>query len=182
MTGYITKSDPEEDDDTISLKIPNKEISSIFEDAVVKYFGETVDTDSIGELINTLWNGDEKRATEIVSELLWNTISYNDYHEDYYHAFLTGIFVGRGYSVESNKEKGLGRPDILLKDRKNRRAIIIEAKRSDKESDLDKACDKAIKQIADGRYAEGINGYEQILCYGIAFFQKQAKVKLLIRK
>ena len=114
-----------------------------------------------------------------MSDLLWNTISYNDYHEDYYHAFLAGIFVGRGYSVESNKEKGLGRPDIFLKDRRNRRAIIIEAKKSDKESDLDKDCDKAIKQIIDEKYAEGIHGYEQILCYGVAFFQKQAKVKLL---
>ena len=182
MTGYITKSDPEEDGDTVSLKIPNKEISSIFEDTVVKYFNETVNTAVVGELINTLWNGDEKRATEIVSELLWNTISYNDYHEDYYHAFLAGVFVGRGYSVESNKEKGLGRPDILLKDRKNRRAMIIEAKKSDKESDLDKDCDKALKQIIDEKYAEGIEGYEQIVCYGVAFFQKQTKVKLLTNK
>ena len=179
MTGYITKSDPEEDDDTVFLKIPNKEISSIFEDTVVKYFNETVNTDSINELLNSLWDSDEERATEIVSELLWNTISYNDYHEDYYHAFLAGVFVGRGYSVESNKEKGLGRPDIFLKDRRNRRAIIIEAKKSDKETDLDKDCDKAIKQIIDEKYAEGIGGYEQIICYGVAFYQKKAKVKLL---
>ena len=179
MTGYITKADPEEDDDTVSLKIPNKEISSIFEDTVVKYFNETVNTDSINELLNSLWDSDEERATEIVSELLWNTISYNDYHEDYYHAFLAGVFVGRGYGVESNKEKGLGRPDIFLKDRRNRRAIIIEAKKSDKETNLDKDCDKAIKQIIDEKYAEGTPGYEQILCYGVAFYQKQAKVKLL---
>ena len=179
MTGYITKADPEEDDDTVSLKIPNREIASIFEEAVVRYFKETVNTDSINELLNSLWDSDEKRATEIVSELLWNTISYNDYHEDYYHAFLAGVFVGRGYSVESNKEKGLGRPDIFLKDRRNRRAIIIEAKKSDKESDLDRDCEKAVKQIIDEKYAEGIPGYEQILCYGIAFYQKQARVKLL---
>ena len=179
MTGYITKADPEEDDDTVSLRIPNKEIASIFEDAVVRYFTETVNTDTINNLLDAMWNGDEDSATGIVSELLWNTISYNDYHEDYYHAFLAGVFVGRGYSVESNKEKGLGRPDILLKDRKNRRAIIIEAKKSDKESDLDKDCDKAIKQIIDEKYAEGISGYEKILCYGVAFYRKSAKVKLL---
>ena len=179
MTGYITKADPKEDEETVSLKIPNKEIASIFQDAVVRLFTETADTDTIKALIEAMWNGDEARATGIVSELLWNTISYNDYHEDYYHAFLAGIFVGRGYAVESNKEKGLGRPDILLKDRKNRRAIIIEAKRSDKASDMDRDCDKAIKQIVDEKYAEGIPGYEQILCYGIAFFRKQAKLKLL---
>ena len=179
MTGYITKSDPDEDGNTVSLKIPNKEIASIFQDSVVRYFTDTVNTDTIKGLIEALWEKDEKNSGEILSDLLWNTISYNDYHEDYYHAFLAGVFVGRGYEVESNKEKGLGRPDIFLKDRRNRRAIIIEAKKSDKESDLDRDCDKAIKQIIDEKYAEGIDGYEQILVYGVAFFQKQAKVKCL---
>lgn len=179
MTGYITKADADEEGETVTLSIPNKEIASIFEEAVVKYFEETVNADTIRELLDSLWESDEKKATEILSSLLWDTISYNDYHEDYYHAFLAGIFVGRGYSVESNKEKGLGRPDVFLKDRKNRRAIIIEAKKSKKESDLDKDCDEAIAQIIDEKYAVGLYGYEQILCYGVAFFQKQAKIKKL---
>ena len=179
MTGYVTKSDPAEDGDTVSLKIPNKEIASIFQDSVVRYFTDTVSSDTIKELLEALWEKNEIRSGEILSGLLWDTISYNDYHEDYYHAFLAGVFVGRGYEVESNKEKGLGRPDIFLKDRRNRRAIIIEAKKSDKESDLDKDCNEAIKQIIDKKYAEGLYGYDQILCYGVAFYQKQAKVKLL---
>ena len=34
-----------------------------------------------------------------------------DYHEDYYHALLSGIFVGPGgYIVHSNKEQGLADP------------------------------------------------------------------------
>ena len=179
MTGYVTKADIDEDTDTVSLKIPNKEIASIFQDSVVRYFTDTVSSDTIKELLEALWEKDEIGSGEILSGLLWDTISYNDYHEDYYHAFLAGVFVGRGYEVESNKEKGLGRPDIFLKDRKNRRAIIIEAKKSDKEADLNKDCDKAIKQIIDEKYADGMYGYDQILCYGVAFFQKQAKVKLL---
>ena len=178
MTGYITKADAGEEGETVSLKIPNREIASIFEDTVVRFFTETVSNDTVKELINTLWDKDEVRAMEIISGLLWDTISYNDYHEDYYHAFLAGVFVGRGYSVDSNKEKGLGRPDILLKDKKNRRAIIIEAKKSDKESDMDKDCKEAIKQIVKEKYAEGLKGYEQIICYGAAFFQKQVKLKL----
>ena len=181
MAGYMTKADPGETQDTVSLRIPNKEVLSIFEDTVISYFKESADTDTIKDLINSLWEGDEVQATRIISGLLWDTISYNDYHEDYYHAFLAGVFVGRGYSVESNKEKGLGRPDILLKDRKNRRAIIIETKKSDKESALEKDCDKAIKQIIDEKYAEGLKGYELVTGCGIAFFQKQAKVKLFTR-
>ena len=35
MTGYITKADAEEEGETVSLKIPNKEVASIFEDTVV---------------------------------------------------------------------------------------------------------------------------------------------------
>ncbi|MBR1629494.1 MAG: PD-(D/E)XK nuclease domain-containing protein [Lachnospiraceae bacterium] len=92
--------------------------------------------------------------------------------------FWRGAFVGLGYEVESNKEKGLGRPDILLKDDDNRRAIIIEAKKSGMEADMEKDCGEAIEQIVSRKYAEGLYGYRQILCYGIAFFQKQAMVKL----
>lgn len=179
MTGYITKADPDEEGEIVSLRIPNRETASIFEDTVVVYFKNTADTSELNNLINALWEGDETKAARIISDLLWYTISYNDYHEDYYHAFLAGIFVGRGYSVESNKEKGLGRSDILLKDKRNRRAIIIEAKKSKKESDMDKDCDEAIDQIITEKYVEGLYGYTQILCYGLSFFQKQAKVKKL---
>lgn len=87
--------------------------------------------------------------------------------------------MGRGYNVESNKEKGLGRPDILLKDKRNRRAVIIEAKKSKKEADMDKDCAKAIDQIVTEKICGRTLWLKQILCYGIAFFQKQAKVKKL---
>ena len=131
-------------------------------------------------MMEAFWKGDEQIAGKAVSELLWKTISYNDYHKDYYHAFLAGAFVGLGYEVESNKEKGLGRPDILLKDDDNRRAIIIEAKISKQEKDMDKDCDEALNQIVTEKYAEGIYGYNEILCYGAAFFRKQALIKKLM--
>ncbi len=177
MTGYLTKADASEEGERVSLKIPNREIASIFEDTVVTYFQNTIDNSVQKSMMEALWNQDEQAASEAISDLLWKTISYNDYHEDYYHAFLAGAFVGLGYEVESNQEKGLGRPDILLKDEDHRRAIIIEAKRSKRESDMDADCDEAISQIIRQKYAEGVYGYDQILCYGAAFFQKQAKIK-----
>lgn len=180
MTGYLTKAYAGEEGETVRLKIPNREIASIFEDTVVKLFQDTMDDNCRKDMIEALWRGDEQEASEAISNLLWKTISYNDYHEDYYHAFLAGAFVGLGYEVESNKEKGLGRPDIFLKDDDNRRVIIIETKRSKKEDNLDQDCDKAVNQILSKKYAEGLYGYTQILCYGIAFFQKQARVKRLL--
>ena len=52
--------------------------------------------------------------TQEISRLLRITISYHDYREDFYHAFLAGIFAGAGYSVESNKEHGEGRSNLVI--------------------------------------------------------------------
>ena len=119
MTGYITADrGADYNSDYVDLRIPNREITNIFKTAVVDHFNRTVDQTELQTLMNALWNGDSTLASEVLSELLWNTISYMDYHEDYYHAFLSGIFVGRGgYIVNSNKERGLGRPDIDLRDK-----------------------------------------------------------------
>ena len=179
MTGYLTVNQRVDNyKHPVELRIPNREIANIFQTAVVENFNQTVDKTEINSLMNALWNGDTDTASEILSDLLWHTISYMDYHEDYYHAFLCGLFVGRGgYMVYSNKERGLGRPDIDLRDKKNRRVIIIEAKKSEREEDMPSDCEKAIKQIIDNQYAAKLDGYRQILHYGIAFYKKSALVK-----
>ena len=180
MTGYLTKADPTAKGQTVALKIPNTEIAGIFADTVVKLFTDTLDNSKQKELMAAFWNEDIGEATQKLNGFLWDTISYHDYHEDYYHAFLAGLFVGLGYSVDSNKESGLGRFDIRAKDRKNRRAMIIEAKKADTAAQMEAACDEAIKQIVNKGYANGIEpGYEKIICYGIAFFQKSAMIKKL---
>lgn len=48
MKGHLTKADPDEEGDTVSLKIPNMEIASIFQDTVAKYFSAHVYQDRIG--------------------------------------------------------------------------------------------------------------------------------------
>ena len=180
MTGYLTKADPAARGQTAALKIPNAEIAGIFEDTVVKLFTDTLDNSKQKELMSALWNEDIEGATQKLNGFLWDTISYHDYHEDYYHAFMAGLFVGLGYSVDSNKESGLGRFDIRVKDRKNRRFMIIEVKKADSATQMNEACDEAIKQIVDKGYAKAIEpGYERNLCYGVAFFQKSSMIKKL---
>ena len=78
MTGYITKADAEEEGETVSLKIPNREIASIFEDTVVSLFKETIDTNIQKSMMDAFWNKDAEEAGRIVSALLWKTISYNE--------------------------------------------------------------------------------------------------------
>ena len=180
MTGYLTKADPAAVGETVELIIPNAEIAGIFEDAVVRLFTDTLDNRRQKELMTAFWDEDTKDAEKQLCDFLWETISYHDYHEDYYHAFMAGLFVGLGYSVESNKESGLGRFDVRVKDRRNRRALIIEAKKADSAAQMPAACKEALKQIVEKGYARAIDpGYEKILCYGIAFYQKSAMIKEL---
>ncbi len=180
MTGYLALADPASGGQKAALRIPNAEIAGIFEDTVVKLFTDTLDTGRQKELMEAFWDEDIESATKLLSDFLWDTISYHDYHEDYYHAFMAGLFVGLGYSVNSNKESGLGRFDIRVKERKNRRIMIFEVKKADTADRMNEACDEAIQQIVDKGYAKTIeHGYEKIICYGISFFQKSARIKKL---
>ena len=180
MTGYLTKASTDEEGSTVSLRIPNAEIAGIFQDTVAVYFKETLNVSQQEGLMQALWAGDAETASVMMSNLLWKTISYMDYHEDYYHAFLAGLFVDRGYETRSNKERGLGRPDLQLFDVDNRRAMIIEVKKSDSRVNMEKSCDEALKQISEREYAKNLDsGFETVLCYGIAFFQKSVLIKKL---
>lgn len=180
MTGYLTKADPKVRDSRVPLRIPNREIEGIFADTVAKLFADTLDNSRQKELMAALWNEDVEEATKRLSDFLWDTISYMDYHEDYYHAFLAGLFVGLGYAVDSNKESGLGRFDVFVKDRRNRRAMLIEAKKSESQESMSADCDEALKQIEDKGYARSLEpGYEKFVKYGVSFFRKSAMIKKL---
>lgn len=180
MTGYVTVARLAGESGSgqeLELRIPNRGIASIFQEAVADHFKQTVDERSLNELMDSLWNGDDETASRIMSELLLCTISYMDYHEDYYHAFLAGLFKGRGFEVESNKERGLGRPDIQLIDNHNHRVVIIEVKKSARAEDMEADCQNAIDQIIAGQYTAGLSDFSLIVCYGISFFRKRAFVK-----
>ena len=82
------------------------------------------------------------------------------------------------YSVESNREHGEGRSDIVVYDEENSRVVIFEAKVAKSPEDLLAACDAALRQIEARQYAEDFRDeYDEILCYGIAFYKKRCLVK-----
>lgn len=88
------------------------------------------------------------------------------------------IFTGAGYMVDSNKEHGEGRSDVVVYDPVNGRVAVFEAKYSKKLESLDLDYDRALKQIDQKMYSEEYEGqYDQIYCYGISFFKKRCLVK-----
>ena len=129
-------------------------------------------------LFDAVWNGDEQALTQEISRLLRITISYHDYREDFYHAFLAGIFAGAGYSVESNKEHGEGRSDIVIFNEYEGKVAVFEAKYSKEVKKLEEDCEKAIQQIDHRMYAKEFeDSYDEVICYGISFYKKRCVVK-----
>lgn len=186
LTGYLTKAQTTIDTDELppgmmELKIPNAEIKEIFETTVVRWFDESAKTWNRKTLFDAIWSGDCDRITQELTALLRRTISYHDYREDFYHAFLAGIFTGAGYMVDSNKEHGEGRSDVVLYDSINGRVAVFEVKYTKALENLSSACDSALQQMNEKLYAkEYEDDYDQIFCYGISFFKKRCLVKKVL--
>lgn len=179
LTGYLTRVREQDLKETLApgmcaLMIPNAEIREIFETTVIRWFGESAVKWDRMALFHAVWTGDEEVLNQEMNKLLRLTISYHDYKEDFYHAFLAGIFAGAGYVVKSNRENGEGRSDVAVFDSVNGRVSIFEVKYSAKLKNLSIDCEKALHQIEMKRYVtEYEDSYDEICCYGIAFYKKR---------
>lgn len=183
LTGYLTRARESElhvqiPEGTVALQIPNTEIKEIFETTVIKWFSDNAKNWNRNALFQAVWNSDVESLTVEMNTLLRKTISYHDYKEDFYHAFLAGIFTGVGYAVESDKEHGAGRSDIVVYDSVNGQVAVFEAKTSKTMEAMNRDCEDVIRQIDDRMYAkEYEDEYDHILCYGISFYKKRCLVK-----
>lgn len=184
FTGYLTKAKETTDrknlpENTFALSVPNTEIRGIFEDAIETWFTENASQWDRKALFSAVWAGSAEKVSAEITKLLRRTISYHDYREDFYHAFFAGIFAGAGYNVESNKEHGEGRSDIVVQDYTEDRVAIFEVKYSKSQENLEPDCMKAVAQIDNKMYAKEFQeDYSQVVCYGISFYKKRCMVKL----
>ena len=190
LTGYLTQVPPEKlpegmqpEDGKVALRIPNEEVKSVFSSTVKKWFEEKIAAQDRTDLFNAWWDGDAETLTQEITDILFDTISYFDYKEDYYHTFVTGMFIGAGYAVKSNSEAGTGRADVIIKEQRRRRALVIEVKwpgKKEKENSLEKECAEALRQIEKKQYKKNLEmeGYKTVLCYGAAFRGKTCLIKL----
>lgn len=179
LTGYLTREKGIElPEGMAALMIPNAEIRDIFENTVIKWFDDSAQIWDRKKLFDAVWQGDSEKITQEMNALLRMTISYHDYREDFYHAFLAGIFAGAGYTVESNREHGEGRSDVVVFDARSGRVAIFEAKYAQRLEKLTESCHDALRQMDERKYAQDFeDSYDQIFCYGIAFFKKRCLVQ-----
>ena len=184
FTGYLKKISEHQEGETIYMEmaIPNSEVRYVYKNAVLRWFEERTKKKELKPLYESLLNGKADELAEILSENLMETISFYDYQESYYHGFLAGMLKNIGnYIVQSNRESGNGRPDILVRYPSVRgKAVIIEIKVSKTYQGMEEKCDEALNQIEEQKYEEALRqeGYRDILKYGVAFYRKECMVKL----
>ena len=185
FTGYFRKVSERmdaEDKRYVELSIPNREVKYIFRNKILGWFDERVKERDRSKLFTAFVNLDVEMVEEEISNMLLETISFNDAYESYYHGFLAGILSGmNGYIVKSNREGGTGRSDLFVKPLTRRKpAFVLEFKVAEKFTQLDSKADEALQQIEDRGYARELedDGYATVYRYGIAFCGKDCVVKL----
>ena len=108
-------------------------------------------------------------------------MSYHDTNGIGYHNYILGIFSlflnNDKFIVRSNRESGMGRYDIMIKDKQFNKGIIIEFKVT--KDDLEKSAMSALNQIEEKEYyLDLINeGYKEIIKYAIVFKGKKCIVR-----
>ena len=183
FTGYLKKISERQEGETIYMEmaIPNSEVRYVYKNAVLRWFEEKTKEKELTPLYESMLSGDTEKMAQILSENLMETISFYDYQESYYHGFLAGMLKNIGnYIVQSNRESGKGRPDILVRYPSVRgKAIIIEIKVSKTYQGLEEACKAALRQIEKQDYEAALRqeGYQDILKYGVAFYRKECMIK-----
>lgn len=105
--------------------------------------------------------------------------------ERFYHGFVLGLIVelDKEYIIQSNRESGFGRYDVMLEPRnKGDKAFILEFKvyNPKKEKSMEDAVQTALQQIEDKKYAQTLvdRGIAegQIFKYGFVFDGKKVLI------
>ena len=183
-TGYLTQQGKPQGR-IYSLIIPNESIRQIFIEQIQEWFKETTrkDENRLKDFCKAFEEGNTETIEQHLNDYLMKTISIRDTFttkkENFYHGVLLGLLsYDPDWYITSNTESGDGYSDIMIEAEQARTGIIIEVKYAENIKMLDKACEKALKQIKEKHYDQKLEeeGYETILNYGIACYKKRCKV------
>ena len=184
FTGYMRKVSERQEEDKIylTMKIPNREIRSIYGDQITEWFERKVRVADRTDLFAALLKRDTAAMGKILTGLLKGTISTFDSSESFYHGYLASMLTGmEDYAVRTNREAGNGRPDIIMyPETPTDPAYIFELKVRKKFNEMQDGLEEAFEQIRDRRYEDGIleEGYVGAVSFGVCFCKKSCIVGL----
>ena len=181
FSGYLTIDEKigEDYENVYALRLPNREVKEFFKQKFIDMnFGESLFRNTMEALKKNNIDNFEKYLQNII---LKSASYYDGKNEDFYHGLILGmtLYLDRDYYVNSNRESGLGRYDVIIEPKnKNNRGYILEFKVVKDEKDLENTTKEAIEQIIDKKYDTSLKerGIKDITLIGIAFFGKIIKV------
>ena len=169
------------------VKIPNMEIKLLFEEIVDDWFRDKVIGNDLNSILKDLITLNFEEFEEKFKILVRQMFSYMDVGENtaenFYHAFVLGMLVGLRdtYYVNSNRESGMGRYDIMLEPKdKNANSFIMEFKvfKAEKEKSIEETIENAKKQIEEKKYEENLKEREFTNITKMVFAFKTKEVKM----
>lgn len=185
FTGYLKQISTRMDGRNlmITMAIPNEEVASIYDNTISNWFRDDIKSKNLSQLYQAMLRGDADMFQKELAYYLQRSISYMDSKESFYHGFMLGVLGNlEDYLIQSNREAGNGRLDIVVRHPDVMRApVILELKISDTYKELELSCNKALEQIKEKKYDEWLpeEGYREVIHCGIAFFKKQCRVKMV---
>ena len=171
------------------VKIPNYEIKLLFTQIIESWFKDKVignDLESIlKDLVTLNFKEYEKKFEILVREMFSYMDVGENTAENFYHAFVLGMLVGLkdSYYVNSNRESGLGRYDIMLEPKdKDKNSFIMEFKvlESKEEKNIEETIENAKRQIEEKGYEQNLKerGFKNITKMVYAFKGKEVKMEI----
>lgn len=171
------------------VKIPNNEIKELFRSIVKDWFRDKVIGNDLNSILKDLVTLNLDEFEQKFQILVMQMFSFVDVEENtaenFYHAFVLGMLVALkdSYYVNSNRESGIGRYDIMLEPKdKNENAFIMEFKvfRENREKDIQDTLENAKKQIEEKQYEISLRerGFYNITKMVFAFKGKDVKMEV----
>ena len=171
------------------VKLPNYEIKLLFQQIINDWFRNKVIGNDLKSILKDLITLNLKEFQMKFRVLVREMFSYMDVGENtaenFYHAFVLGMLVGLKdtYYVNSNRESGYGRYDIMLEPKdKNGNSFIMEFKVLDdmEEKTIEDTIQSAKQQIEEKGYEANLKerGYTNITKIVFAFKGKEVKMEV----
>ena len=168
-----------------ALQTPNQEVATLYRSVIRQWFNAPFGASEYRAFLEHLTTGRLDQFFKKLKQFLKESSSFFDvkgqYPEKFYHGFVLGLIVSLAdtHAVQSNKESGDGRYDVMLipKDTKQL-GLILEFKVAEEGDTLSEVAEQALRQIGERDYETELRqkNIRRILKVGLAFKGKEVEI------
>ena len=193
-SGYLKASERQQEHTHITwrLSIPNLEVEMAWETVVRSWLKEDLSvSEDFMDFVSGIREANSRLIERGLKRILFGLASYydsawdeEDRRENFYHGLVLGLlaYLGSAYAVDSNREYGRGRSDIVvvrkgINPAQAEEAFVFEFKQGNT------AADTSLEVLAQAAYTQAVEGYldgvrekwhpKRLLVLGIGFRGKE---------